>query len=280
MTPNPPLPASWHLRVTGVTAWYIRHGHNPANQRHQLSHKAIDYPLTELGVTQAAALAGQLAGEPGPAAIYASPLRRAAQTAEIIAARTGSDVEIVEGFRELDVGDLDGRCDEEAWAVYHQVLADWRAGRHDSAFPGGEDYRQMTARLAAAIGTALRHPPGSRVLIVGHGAIIRAAVPALCPGTPVPASDLPNCGIAELELHQAPAGAAGTLKHWPLTLLSPSARVSHASGSRSLALARLGCRARRALAGSTGRGCGRTCRRRADRVRRGRSAGSACRGSW
>jgi hypothetical protein len=33
--------------VTGVTAWYIRHGHNPANQVRQLSHKVIDYPLTE-----------------------------------------------------------------------------------------------------------------------------------------------------------------------------------------------------------------------------------------
>jgi probable phosphoglycerate mutase len=95
--------------VTGVTAWYIRHGHNPANQARQLSHKVIDYPLTDLGVAQATALAAQLAARPGPAAIYASPLRRAAQTAEIIAARTGSDVAIIEGLRELDVGDLDGR---------------------------------------------------------------------------------------------------------------------------------------------------------------------------
>jgi broad specificity phosphatase PhoE len=52
--------------VTGVTAWYIRYGHNPANQARQLSHKVIDYPLTSLGVTQATALARQLAGQPGP----------------------------------------------------------------------------------------------------------------------------------------------------------------------------------------------------------------------
>jgi broad specificity phosphatase PhoE len=76
----------------------------------------------------------------------------------------------------------------------------------------------MTARLTAALSSALRHPPGSRVLIVGHGGIIRAAIPALCPATPVPASNLPNCGIAELALHPAPAGVTGTLKHWPLTL--------------------------------------------------------------
>lgn len=200
--------------MTGITAWYIRHGHNPANQSHQLSYRVIDHPLTELGVRQAEALAGQLAGQPGPAAIYASPLRRATQTAEIIAARTGTDAIVIEGLRELDVGDLDGRSDEEAWAVYHGILADWRAGRHDSAFPGGEDYRQMTARLAAAMASALRHPPGSRVLIVGHGGIIRAAIPALCPGTAEPACDLPNCGIAELELRPMPAGAAGILRRW------------------------------------------------------------------
>jgi broad specificity phosphatase PhoE len=52
--------------VTGVTAWHIRYGHNPANQARQLSHKVIDYPLTSLGVTQATALARQLAGQPGP----------------------------------------------------------------------------------------------------------------------------------------------------------------------------------------------------------------------
>lgn len=204
--------------MTGVTVWYIRHGHNPANQARQLSHKIIDYPLTELGMAQAAALAGRLADGPGPAAIYASPLRRAAQTAEIIAARTDSDVTTIEGLRELDVGDLDGRGDEDAWAAYRRVLADWRAGRHDSAFPGGEDYRQMTARLAAAMASALRHPPGSLVLVVGHGALIRAAIPALCPGTPEPTSDLPNCGVAELTLRPAPASATGILRHWPLSL--------------------------------------------------------------
>lgn len=204
--------------MTGVTAWYIRHGHNPANERHQLSHKIIDYPLTGLGVTQATALAGQLARQPRPAAIYASPLRRAAQTAEIIAARTSNDVITVEGLRELDVGDLDGRSDEDAWAIYRQVLVGWRTGKHDSAFPGGEDYHQMTARLSAALGSALRHPPGSRILIIGHGGTIRAAIPVLCPATPEPASDLPNCGIAELALNPAPAGVVGTLKHWPLAL--------------------------------------------------------------
>jgi probable phosphoglycerate mutase len=203
--------------VIGVTIWYVRHGHNRANQTRELSHKTVDYPLTELGVTQATVLASRLASCTPLAAIYASPLRRAAQTARIIAARTGCCVVVTEELRELNVGELDGRCDEGAWAIYEQVLADWCAGHHDSAFPGGEDYRQMTKRLRALMDKAICHPDGSRVLIVGHGGIIRAAIPALCPGTPMPVTDLPNCGIAELTLGPAPNGFTGTLNHWPLT---------------------------------------------------------------
>lgn len=204
--------------VTGVTVWYIRHGHNLANQTSQLSHKVVDYPLTELGVTQATTLAGQLARHPAFAAIYASPLRRAAQTAEIIADRIGGTVQIIEELRELNVGELDGRRDEQAWACYHQVLSDWRAGHHDSAFPGGENYRQMTARLTSALLCALRHPAGGHVLFTGHGGVIRAAIPAICPGTPMPAADLPNCGIAELTLRPGACGFTATLNDWPVTL--------------------------------------------------------------
>lgn len=76
----------------------------------------------------------------------------------------------------------------------------------------------MTARLASAMRGALRHPPGSWVLFVGRGAIIRAAITTLCPGSPVLGSDLPNCGIAELALYPGPAGVTGRLSHWPLTV--------------------------------------------------------------
>ena len=212
-------PAGRACPVTGVIAWYIRHGHNLANQPpRRLSHKVIDYPLTELGITQATTLAGRLARERAPAAIYASPLRRAVQTAEIIARSVSGDVVIVEELRELNVGDLDGRSDEEAWAIHDRVLADWQAGRHDSAFPGGEDYHQTAMRLGEALRNALRHPDGNRVLFIGHGAILRATIPAICPATPRPATDLRNCGIAELELRPAPGGVTGILTQWPVTL--------------------------------------------------------------
>jgi broad specificity phosphatase PhoE len=205
--------------VTGVTTWYVRHGHNLANQHpRQLSHRVADHPLTDLGVAQATALGRRLSRLPVLAAIYVSPLRRAVQTAEIIARCTGGEVTIVDELRELDVGELDGRRDVDAWAVHDRVLADWRAGRHHSAFPGGEDYYQATARFAAGLANVLRHPEGSRVLVVGHGAILRAGILAICPGGPTPTVDLHNCEIAELELRSGPGGVTGVLKHWPLVL--------------------------------------------------------------
>lgn len=205
--------------MTGVIAWYIRHGHNLANQPPRtLSHKVVDYPLTDLGIAQATALATRLARQDAPTAIYSSPLRRAIQTAEIIASATGGEVTIVEELRELNVGELDGRSDAEAWAIHDQVLSDWDAGNHHSAFPGGEDYHQVTGRLAVGLRNALRHPAGSRVLVVGHCAIIRAAIPAICPGTSKPATDLHNCDMAELELHPVPSGITGILNQWPVTL--------------------------------------------------------------
>ena len=198
-----------------VTVWYIRHGENPANLTGELSCRTVDYPLTDHGVEQAVALAGRLSGEPTPAAIYASPLRRAAQTAQIIASHLGMPVTTLEDLRELDVGDLEGRSDERAWELYLEVAYAWQAGDHDRAYPGGENFRQVLARLRAALTRALDHPPGSRVLIVAHDGLIRAALPALCPGTPPPVTGLPKCGIAKLSARKTPDGPEITLLAWP-----------------------------------------------------------------
>ena len=218
----------------GITVWYIRHGENPANLTGELSCRAIDYPLTERGVTQARELAERLSRAPAarpPAAncaspiyaspvyaspIYASPLRRAAQTAQVIADRLGLPVTTLEGLRELDVGDLEGRCDEQAWTTFLDVAYAWHAGDHDRAFPGGEDFHQVIARLGAALKVPLDdHPPGSQVLMIAHDGLIRAALPALCPGTPPPATGLPKCGLAQLAIRPAAGGIACTLLHWP-----------------------------------------------------------------
>jgi broad specificity phosphatase PhoE len=208
------------LPEDSVTVWYARHGENPANLTGELSCRAVDYPLTERGIAQARDLAERLSGasagcSPAPVAVYASPLRRAAQTAQIIADRLGLPVTTLEGLRELDVGDLEGHRDERAWTSFLDVAYAWQAGDHDRAFPGGENLHQVTARVTTALTRALDHPPGSAVLMIAHDGLIRSAVPVLCPGTPPPATGLPTCGMARLAVRPARDGIACALLHWP-----------------------------------------------------------------
>jgi probable phosphoglycerate mutase len=214
-TPQPGTPQP-EIQQAGeyVTVWYIRHGENPANLTGELSCRAVDHPLTDLGIEQASSLASRLT-DIAPAAIYASPLRRAAQTAQIIASRVGVPVITLEELRELDVGTLEGRCDEQAWDLFLGIAYAWHAGDHDRAYPGGENFHQVVARLSSALRRALDHPPGSRVLVVAHDGLIRAALPALCPGTPPPATGLPKCGVAKLSVRSTPDGPEIGLLDWP-----------------------------------------------------------------
>jgi len=198
-----------------VTVCYIRHGENPANLTGELSCRTVDYPLTDQGVAQATEVAGQLAQQATPAAIYSSPLRRAAQTAGIIAGRLGLPVVTLEDLRELDVGDLEGRRDADAWATYLDVAYAWLAGDYDRRYPGGEDFHQVLARVTRALTGAGAHPPGSRVLMIAHDGLIRVALPALCPGTEPPAAGLPKCGIARLAVSPAGSGVTTQLLAWP-----------------------------------------------------------------
>jgi broad specificity phosphatase PhoE len=193
-----------------VTVCYVRHGENRANLTGELSCRKVDYPLTDRGVAQAMEAAERLSRETAPAAIYSSPLRRAAQTADIIAGRLGLPVQTLEDLRELDVGDLEGRSDEEAWRTYLDVAYAWLAGDHDRRYPGGEDFHQLIARITRALARAAGHRPGSRVLMIAHDGLIRVALPALCPSAELLGAGLPKCGIAELAISPARGSAGGS----------------------------------------------------------------------
>jgi ribonuclease H / adenosylcobalamin/alpha-ribazole phosphatase len=197
---------------------WARHGENVANLTRTLSYRVFDGDLTAAGRRQAAELAGRLAGgEVGPVGYLAcSPLRRARQTAEIVAARLGLPVAAeLDDLREVNVGALDGRSDSRAWDIYHQVLTDWLAGRAGARFPGGEDCAELCARLSRALTAVAVSCAGEGALIVAHGASLRAALPGLT-GRPDPGGDLPNGAFATLEVHTAgPGPAIVRLRHWP-----------------------------------------------------------------
>jgi broad specificity phosphatase PhoE len=197
--------------MTMVT--WARHGENLANVTRTLSFRVYDESLTWRGRQQARDLAVRLAAGPAPDRIICSPLRRAAQTAAILAEALGTaDVTADENLREVNVGSLDGRNDGRSWATYHSVLDAWRHGDYAARFPGGEDCAELAARLRAAF-TAMNRPGDDQVLVVAHGANIRAALPLIA-AVPDPSRDLPTGGTARFVTSPGVADARVCLLSW------------------------------------------------------------------
>ena len=96
------------------------------------------------------------------AAVFSSDLRRSVETAEI--AFSGSDVPIF----------LDWRLRECDFGVHNgSPVANLRRDRQeyiDTAYPGGESYRQAVQRVAAVLDDLPTRWPGKRVMLIGHGA--------------------------------------------------------------------------------------------------------------
>ncbi|HEX5584150.1 histidine phosphatase family protein [Gaiella sp.] len=146
-----------------------RHGETEWNRLGRWQGHA-DPPLNELGRRQAAVLAEQLAGD-GVAAIYSSDLRRASETARIVADRLGLDVTERPELREMDVGSWSGLTIDEVRARFPEAYDRWRAGElgHD-----GETREELGLRVVPAVEAIAAAHAGRDVLLVTHGGVIRA----------------------------------------------------------------------------------------------------------
>jgi broad specificity phosphatase PhoE len=195
-----------------ATILWARHGENVANLTRTFSYRVFDGDLTDLGRMQAAQLAGRLAAGEPISQIVCSPLRRARQTAEIVAQRLGLPIRTeLDDLRELNVGALDGRSDEQAWGIYDSVLAAWQDGQTTVRFPGGEDLEELRARIRralTAVTSASDAADGGASLVVAHGGALRAALPELT-GVPEPGTDIPTGGFAVLRVRTDADGQQG-----------------------------------------------------------------------
>ena len=153
----------------------IRHGESEADILNVHEGRA-DFELTEKGRRQAAAMAGYVARRYPPTRIYASPLKRAAQTAKRLSDETGVAVEFDPALMEFDNGWLAGLPYEEANRLYPEV----KDLPTDRAVYGQESKVEFRARAEAALRRILsENDPKAVVAVVTHGGMINQLYGAL-----------------------------------------------------------------------------------------------------
>ena len=153
----------------------LRHGQTPMSAQKRYAGRS-DVPLTDVGVQQAAAAAKRLASA-GLDVIVTSPLLRAVQTAEEVAAATGATVVTDDGFREADFGAWEGLTFAEVQERWPAEMAAWLADP-EVAPPGGESLAGVNERVTAALRRVLAARERQTVLVVSHVTPIKTLVAA------------------------------------------------------------------------------------------------------
>lgn len=183
----------------------VRHGETDANVAGTWQ-GATDNPLNPHGRAQAEALARHVAVHyPNISAVYTSPLRRARETAQIVAHYLGQ-IPIREdpGLAEYNLGAWEGLTYEEL--RYEKRL--WDRMRTDPhwAPPGGESAYQFATRVLDAFRRIARRHPGETILVVSHGGAIATALALLVDndGRLWSHYQMANCALSELVFDPTP----------------------------------------------------------------------------
>ena len=152
----------------------VRHGATVLSAEDRFA-GASDVPLGEEGRMQAQRLADRLAPD-SMAAVYGSPLRRAFETATILAKPHDLRVTLVDDLREIDHGRWEGLRRDEAATRYPEEYAAWEHDPFTFAPTGGEPGQRVMERGLRAFQQIVLAHPGERVLVVSHKATIRLII--------------------------------------------------------------------------------------------------------
>ena len=157
--------------------YIVRHGETVWNRDGRIQGHT-DVGLSERGIEQATRLARRLENVAFDAA-YSSDLSRACVTAELVLEGRDVPLHSTPRLREYHKGAFEGLTESELRARFPAEYPGYIAKDLDYAPEGGESTRQVSARMAAIISDIKERHLDDRVLVVGHGGSLRAAMMAL-----------------------------------------------------------------------------------------------------
>jgi broad specificity phosphatase PhoE len=145
----------------------IRHAETEWNKQRRIQGCRSDTRLSQKGLEQADRLAAALRKERIDA-IYASPMKRASETAQIIAEACKLQVHVFNELREIDAGELDGLFERELTGLYETAWKEFRNGNASTPLPGGESLQDVQKRTSWAIDRMLEKHIDGTVVVVAH----------------------------------------------------------------------------------------------------------------
>jgi broad specificity phosphatase PhoE len=144
----------------------VRHAETYWNEQRRVQGGGSDVELNEAGLKQATKLVSFLKNE-NIDAVVSSPLKRALVTAQIIASQHQLPVEIHDGLKEINVGELEGLALSSLSITFSQLLMQWWQGGSER-LPGGESFVELQERCWGAVEPLLAKYETGTVVIISH----------------------------------------------------------------------------------------------------------------
>lgn len=181
--------------MTPARVYLARHGQTAYNLEGRFQGQQ-QVPLDDTGRAQALELAERAAGY-GFRALWCSPLLRARETADAVAARIGLVPQQDARLMETDAGDWTDHTFADVRARAQEEFDAFAAGDPSFTFPGGESFAEQEVRVSAALRDV--ETGTLPALVVCHGMVIRAALASRGGQRVARFQRVPNCALLPLD---------------------------------------------------------------------------------
>lgn len=157
-----------------TTLLLIRHGQTPWNALGKIQ-GCTDILLEEAGILQACQLRDKLGD--AFSAIYTSPLKRAFETASILAEPGHLQPIALPELKEINFGSWEGLNFKEVATLYPEDYNLWRTDPLEGAMTDGEgSLKNCSLRGKAILLDLVKKHPGETIAVVSHGGFIKASI--------------------------------------------------------------------------------------------------------
>lgn len=152
-----------------MNIYLVRHGQTDYNKNGRFQ-GTTDVDLNTLGLEQAGQIGKRLQSKRIDI-IYASNLKRVAQTAAVISKYTNANIITREELREIDMGEWECLNYEQVKAKYASYYEEWSKHEGDMPYPGGECGADVEKRAMKVIGEIINQEYEESVIVTSGGTI-------------------------------------------------------------------------------------------------------------